>query len=732
MSLLDQLDSFFTATAAAEHSPIRKIVLFLLFFILLTGLLSMDFLPDNVSLTVGQVSERDITAPRTISFIDEPRTRKLETEVLSGVANVYDLDTGAAVSAEDEVGRIFRTLRSVQSDKTLKTGEERVARFSGLMAGTLKGQSLSVMPALTFAETDQLEEHARALLRKYLTRGIRDEEAESVRKLAAADIEKLGLGDNGVLVLMDLTQSRLRSNFVLNARETELRRQAALRKIEPVRSTVKSGQIVVRRGEVVSDEQMQILTELGLHRGQIGLGRFLGLALFVLSVMGMLLLFFFRFLPHIFRDDRRLVLIGLILLLTLLIGRIGHFYSDFVTPIALGSLLTAILVGPWAAMLTGVASSLLFSLIAEQNLRVFIFMLMGSIAGVYSVSNASQGYSLVRAGIWVSLANVGALLITGLIESLEYRQILADTAMGAVGGFAAAILSIGILPYLEHAFRITTTDKLLNLARPNHPLLQRLLLEAPGTYYHSILVGNLSETAAGKVGADPVLSRVGAYYHDVGKIQRPYFFSENQTNIENPHSKMTPSLSTMIITSHIRDGLEFCREHKLPDVIADIVSQHHGTSLVSYFFRQASEGEHGECVLEDDFRYEGPKPQTREAALIMLADGCEAAVRAISRPNMSRIENTVRRIINDRLRDGQLNECDLTLRDLNVIGDTFIRVLCSTCHSRVEYPADAARELERRRTRNAGGNKHTTGKPAPAGENRGDPADGPAKNSGTA
>lgn len=300
--------------------------------------------------------------------------------------------------------------------------------------------------------------------------------------------------------------------------------------------------------------------------------------------------------------------------------------------------------------------------------------------------------------------------------------------MGAIGGVAAAILSIGLLPYLEQAFRITTSEKLLTLARPNHPLLQRLLLEAPGTYYHSILVGNLAETAADKIGADPILSRVGAYYHDVGKIQRPYFFVENQANMENPHAKLSPSLSTMIVTSHIRDGLEFCREYKLPEVVADIVGQHHGTSLVSYFYKQAAEGEHGECIIEEDFRYEGPKPQTKEAALIMLADGCEAAVRSIAKPNMSRIENTVRRVINERLRDGQLNECDLTLRDLNMIGDVFIRVLCSTCHSRIEYPAEAIRELERRRPRNGNGNKCSTGKSLAAVENKGNGAERSATN----
>ena len=721
MGLWNRIESFFTdSTAAREHSPIRKIVLFLLFFVLNTVLLSIDFLPDKVSLSLGQVSDRDVVAPRTVSFVDEPRTRKLETEVVSSVANVYELDTSAAASAEDDVSRIFRSVRSVLSDRQLARPEERLGKLRSLLTGSLPDPIQASLLTFSNAELETLEEHSRTILRKYLYRGIRDEEVDAVRKQAAADVERLGWGEKGSSVILGITQPHLMNpNFVLNAKETEQRKRAALKNIEPVRITVKSGQIVVRKGDVVTEEQMQMMAELGLHRGQVGLERIWGLAMYVLLMMGMLLAYFYKFVPNVFNDDRRLSLVGLVVLLTLVIGRIGHFYSDFVTPMAVGPLLTAILVSPRAALALCVIAALLFGLIAESNLRTISFVMIGGAVGVYSVAQITQGYSLVRAGLWVSLANVITILCTGLIDGIELRQIVTEAAMGAIGGVAAAILSIGLLPYLEQAFRITTSEKLLTLARPNHPLLQRLLLEAPGTYYHSILVGNLAETAADKIGADPILSRVGAYYHDVGKIQRPYFFVENQANMENPHAKLSPSLSTMIVTSHIRDGLEFCREYKLPEAVADIVGQHHGTSLVSYFYKQAAEGEHSECIIEEDFRYEGPKPQTKEAALIMLADGCEAAVRSIAKPNMSRIENTVRRVINERLRDGQLNECDLTLRDLNVIGDIFIRVLCSTCHSRIEYPAEAIRELERRRPRNGNGNKCAAGKSLVADENKG-------------
>ena len=239
--------------------------------------------------------------------------------------------------------------------------------------------------------------------------------------------------------------------------------------------------------------------------------------------------------------------------------------------------------------------------------------------------------------------------------------------------------------------------------------MQRLLLEAPGTYHHSVLVGNLAEAAADLIGADPVTVRVGAYYHDVGKIKRPYFFVENQFGAENPHDKIAPSLSTLIVTSHIKDGADLCREYRLPPVIIDIVQQHHGTMLVSYFYKRATENEHGDCVIEADFRYEGPRPQSKEAALIMLADACEAAVRSLAKPNVNRIEAMVRKIIRERLHDGQLDECNLTLRDLNIIGDAYIRILSSMFHTRIEYP-DALKELERRKARNGNCIKQLAGK----------------------
>ena len=319
--------------------------------------------------------------------------------------------------------------------------------------------------------------------------------------------------------------------------------------------------------------------------------------------------------------------------------------------------------------------------------------------GVYSVTKMAHGYSLIKTGFLIGLANFIIIYSMGMFMQIDGYQLLSQSVTGAIGGLASAIITTGLLPYLEYAFNITTPIKLLELGQSNQPLMQRLLLEAPGTYHHSVLIGNLAEAAADKIGADPVVVRVGAYYHDIGKIKRPYFFVENQFGGDNPHSKLSPTLSTLIITSHVKDGLDLCREYQLPKVISDIVAQHHGTLLASFFFKKASETEHGECVVEADFRYEGPKPQTKEAALIMIADACEAAVRSIGKPNMSRIEAMVRKVIRERLNDGQFDECNLTLKNLTVIGDVYIRILSGMFHSRIEYP-ESLKEIERKKNKN--------------------------------
>jgi putative nucleotidyltransferase with HDIG domain len=292
----------------------------------------------------------------------------------------------------------------------------------------------------------------------------------------------------------------------------------------------------------------------------------------------------------------------------------------------------------------------------------------------------------------VAATNAAVIISTHLFfgdVSFEYDSLAGfsySLIAGVGNGIFSSVVAIGLLPFLESIFGVTTAITLLELSNPNHPLLKELLMKAPGTYYHSMMVSNLAESAAESVKADALLTRVGAYYHDIGKLKRPYFFSENQLSGENPHARLSPNLSALIIGSHPKDGVELGRKHRLPDAILDIATQHHGTSMISFFYQLALEQSARDDVTTANFRYEGPKPQSKEAAIIMLADAVEAGVRSLSKPSSNRVESMIRRMIKDKLEDGQLDQCDLTLKELDQIAEAFVYIMSGIYHSRIEYP----------------------------------------------
>jgi putative nucleotidyltransferase with HDIG domain len=310
---------------------------------------------------------------------------------------------------------------------------------------------------------------------------------------------------------------------------------------------------------------------------------------------------------------------------------------------------------------------------------------------------------LVRTGLVLSAANVVLAVAVGTLAQFPPGEILHQSLVGAVAGIACAMLTLGGAMFLERPFRLTTDLRLLELSNPNEPLLRRLLVEAPGTYHASIIIANLAETAADAIGADSLLVRVGCYYHDIGKLRRPYLFVENQFGAENPHDRMSPSLSVLAIQAHVKDGLEMGRQMRLPQPVLDIIGQHHGTTLVSFFYRQALLSHKDDPPDETSYRYPGPKPQTRAAAIVMLADGVEAGVRALPHPTPNAVEERVRQIITDRLEDGQLSECDLTLRDLETIEATFTRIMAGILHKRIEYPPAALQAVPTKAPKAANG-----------------------------
>ncbi len=437
---------------------------------------------------------------------------------------------------------------------------------------------------------------------------------------------------------------------------------------------------------------------------RLPLGALSVLGVFLLTAFLLIALYLYvRFLqPKDVQRPRSLLLLGTVLLIVLLLTRYGVAiissldvtYPDVpfsamqaALPVPLGGVLLAILFNARLAFAGSLSLSLLSSLMLAAPLSYFIFAFVGSLVGIFSLAGAESRTAFVRAGALVALANVYIVSAFALLQG-SAETLVADVVGGLVNGALVAVLAAGLLPLLEHPFERTTTFTLLELSNLNAPILRYLILTAPGTYHHSMTVGTLAEAAAEAIGANALLCRVGAYYHNIGKTTHPTYFIENQHDAASRHDKLAPSLSRTIVMSHVKDGIELAQAYGLPEALVDLIPQHHGTRLVSYFYQRAKEAADPglQAVNEEDYRYPGPKPQTREAAILMLADAVEAATRTLSEPSLARIRGAVQKIINSIFVDGQLDECDLTLRDLHLIANSFVRILTGIFHQRVEYP----------------------------------------------
>ena len=544
----------------------------------------------------------------------------------------------------------------------------------------------------------QTAELVSSLISAHLQEGIKKDEVETHVQQIVSQLYQGQTSSVLMAVIVPSLEANFTHNRIYSAQDTEIERRKAMERVEDIR--ILKGAKIIGRGETVTPEHISQLHALGMLHASTAYGYYLGLAGLLLSVFAAWSYYLYKFRPQIFNNFTRIWLIGVIILVSLWAAKLfgGLLFeagSPYLIPASMVTLLLTIIFDVDLALFFGTTLSMIIAIMAGNEMNVMIVSLVGSIVGAYGVTKVNQRSDLTRAGLLVAAAN--ALVILGLILTGDglaltpssVQRTLLDMAMGMGSGILASVFAIGLLPFFETAFGITTSVRLLELANPNQAPLKRLLLEAPGTYHHSILVGNLAEAAAEVVGADPVLARVGAYYHDLGKLTRPYFFIENQFQGSNPHDKIPPSLSSMILTAHVRGGVELANQYNLPPVIRDIIQQHHGTTLIGFFYHRAlSERGNKDQLLEDKFRYDGPKPQFKEAGIIMLADSVEAAVRSLSQPNQFRIQGMVTKIVQDKLTDGQLEQCDLTLKDLQSISDAFVRVMTGIYHKRIAYPTE--------------------------------------------
>jgi cyclic-di-AMP phosphodiesterase PgpH len=524
-------------------------------------------------------------------------------------------------------------------------------------------------------------------------------------------------------IIADIAPKLLRPNLTFNGRETEERRKKAVEAIKPVFFQVKRGEMIIREGERVREEHIPKLRALatGKQRGDL-VSAMAGTAIFVTLVVFFGLLYLRHLRPRIAWDSQSLLLLAILLVGNILSVRafmvVAHALVEsfpvvqsgvilYALPVTVGGILVAIFFDFQVGVLFSLMTSLLIGILVRDHLAMAVLALVGNLVATFRVQQYRQRSSILLTGLIIGLANILTLMAFGLLSSNLFTWPRAYEALcGLLGGVFAAVVVSAVLPLLESLFKCTTDIKLLELASLNHPLLRQLIMHAPGTYHHSMLVGTLAEAAAEAISANALLARVGSYYHDIGKMLTPEYFVENQAGRGNKHDRLSPSMSALVIMAHVKDGIKLAKEYKLPQRIIDMIPQHHGTNLIAYFYKKAKELEDPtvQQVHEGDYRYPGPKPQTREAAIVMLADKVEAASRVLAEPTPQRITGLVQRTVSNIFMDGQLDECDLTLRDLQRIGDAFAHTLIAIYHHRVEYPSVESEEVKRR-TRSTNGHQ---------------------------
>ncbi len=682
--------------AARVRSPwVRRILIGAAVLVLLTVIIGVDYLPPRLMLVEGQPSPLDIEAPRTVEFVDQAKTAALRSEAMRSQPSVMrplPVQVAAARAAADQ---IFAAIDAVRTHPTGSLAErvEAVRKASGVALSDTAARAAATIPKTAFTAARQAAINA---VDGALAEGVRADDLPMARERARGIVRRSSLAPGLAALAAEVAVAVVRPTLEVDEPRTAERRQSAAELVPPVRTRVQRGQSILRKGDVVTPTHMAMLSAVGVYPPRVTWTAVGGVSATVALLLCVTAVYLWQVQSEIWGNDRALVLWGLIVVGTISLAQVvdAPRFSSYLMPAASGSMLIGILLRPRLAMFSSAVLALLVGLAASRQFAPVVVAFVGALVGVFATRQIHRRSDFGMAGLMVGIASATAALAAGLVDGLALRDMAGNAAWAMGNGLLAAIITIGVLPFLEQLFGLVTPIKLLELANPAHPLLRRLQLEAPGTYHHSIMVGNLAEAAAESVGADALLVRVGTYYHDIGKLRRPAFFVENQMGIDNPHEKMAPSLSALTVSAHVRDGLDLAREYGLPESIEAFIPQHHGTALMTYFFHQALQ--RGDAFEEGAFRYEGPRPQTRETAIVMLADAVEAAVRSLNRPTPDRLEEVVRRLIREKLEDGQLDECALTFRDLNKIAAAFVRILAGILHPRLEYP-DLEGELSRRR-----------------------------------
>ncbi len=669
-----------------KNKLLIRITTLSLFYIAVLIVLTVSSSPHRYSLEARDIADQDIFAPWDL--VDKAATEQKIQESQNNIQPVYKLDLTVQIQIEKKIDYFFNVLNAIRRNYS-KEPKQKIGMLKQQADIGLDDDSYITLIKSSDDELKQLISNIKYINNQILNERFSEEQLSAKKNqikefFSELQTKREGMNQIGTSISVLL----IKPNMFYDDQVTKAKISEAKARVEDV--VIRKGTKIINKGEEVNRQHVQLLKAYGLLRefNKFDFRIFFAFTIIIFTCLLIFVLYLNTFSRNIWESSNKIILMSLIACLILIIAVGTRTLSGYLMPLPASAMLISMLVDPRVAILSNIIVVMFGSFIVSFDSTVIITMLLSGMTGAILVNKTHHRSSVMFAGLGISVINALVILSFGLFNNLPIKELLQQGIYGIIGGLFSAVLTIGILPFLESTFDLITPIKLLELSNPNRPILRRILIEAPGTYYHSILVGNLAEAAAEDVGANALLCRVGAYYHDIGKLKRPYFFKENQITKDNPHDRITPSLSATIITSHIKDGVEIAKKNKLPSRIIDIIKEHHGNTLVAYFYHKALSGEDGEQVIEGKFRYQNPRPQSKESAIVMLADSVEAYIRSLSEPTKDQVEKGVKKIISDKLSDAQLDECDLTLRDLDIIAKSFVKVLAGIFHERIEYPED--------------------------------------------
>ncbi|MGE5614874.1 MAG: HD family phosphohydrolase [Bacillota bacterium] len=693
--------------------------------ILISAVIVIDgSIPRKYKLSEGEKSAYDITAPREIYNI--LLTEKLAGEAAEKVPPVMMRLENVTIDIINTANELINDVNEARQNIDKNLQERGITMLSEEYETALETERANAVEWLdarlkvygipfsreqvnylvTGVDDEQLDQFAgitknliSMVMKQEITEENIAEKIESVRTAFQTSILPQELKNIGSLV----TAALLKPNSIIDKAATDEKKAEAYNiAMKENRQIIPEGSRILSIGDIVTEDKLEVLKELNLlETGRFDFAFAGGILAIILLLAALLCLYLRFFYARYLKGLKEIILLCTVIILTLVAAWLINPLRTLLIPIFIAPMLISILLDLRLGIMVNFLLAMAISLITKGD-TIFIYTaVIGGTISAYMVNGASQRSRLSASGLAVAFLNALIATSIALISKSSLATLGSNAAQAALNGILSTIFTIGALPFFESTFNIITPLKLLELANPNQPLMKRLLMEAPGTYHHSLMVGNLAEVAIESINGNALLARVGAYYHDVGKLKRPNFFKENQLS-DNPHDKMTPNLSSLVITSHTSDGVELAEKYKIPLAVRNIISQHHGTSLVAYFYYKAKKADKNDSVRIEDFRYPGPRPTTREAAVVMLADSVEAAVRSMVDKTEGKMEGLIRNIIKDRLDDGQLDLCDLTLKDLDLIAKAFIRVFGGYFHEREEYPEVKARQIQRQLTEGSG------------------------------